>query len=203
MVWIIQIYLNLYKKTKSLIDDKITQSLDIKAKDESKKLPKTSLYNLGKAIIEEIENNYKIATEKQIIIRGENNWYKFCSIVIEQLKKDGIYQEILYELLIHHLIESLNFDDTLNLLNYIYNNNLNEFETKIKNYFDSNILVNKTTNGLLLLEWNVDKNKPTSGKSITKLIVLNPSTQQWNIAEPEDISDLSNQIKEKVISKIN
>ena len=47
-------------------------------------------------------NNYNTAISKQIIIRGENDWYKYCSVILKDLEMQGIEIAILEDLLVSH-----------------------------------------------------------------------------------------------------
>ena len=138
-------------------------------------------------------NNYNISNADQLITKGEDNWYKFSSVVIKSLFKDGIPKEILEDLLISHLIETQFFVDIFNLLNYIYSKpTLTDFEQSIKNYFDGKLLQvkSKEIKGLLLLGWG-DKTP------IQQLVVLNGNT--WKLAEAEDYRELAPSIRETIV----
>ena len=131
--------------------------------------------------------NYRISNTKQLLIRGEDNWYKFSYIVLNELEKNGIELALLQEFLISHLIEVLNFNDTLKIINYLYNNsNLNSFEQKIKNYFENNELNNKEITGILL---QID--------GVQQLIIKNKTV--WKLAEPMDWDDLAKIIAYSIV----
>lgn len=144
----------------------------------------------GEEILLIMLNNYKTATSKQLIIRGDNDWYKYCSIVIKNLEMQGISKGILEELLISHLIEELLFEDVLNLLNFIYNKKeLMAFPQKIKNYFEYHSLKNNNVTGLILQKWD-----RSSKKAVQQLVVLERTN--WKLAEVEDYNDLKSNIEE-------
>ena len=79
---------------------------------------------------------YNISTSKQSILRGDKDiWYKYSSIVLDNLEKRGEPKEVLDELLISHIIETRLFEDLMNILDYLYTHrSLTAFETKIKKY---------------------------------------------------------------------
>lgn len=145
----------------------------------------------GKIILNNMLALYNISTDsKQIVERGEDNWYKFCFIIMNKLNKDGIDRELLEAFLISHIIEELLFDDLLSIINYIYNskNILTEFEEKVKKYFENRELKNKGIMGIILHK-----------DGTQKLIIQNNRNNIWNMAKPEDYSDLAPVIKEKIV----
>ena len=152
----------------------------------------------GNVVLESMFNNYKMATSAQIIGRGETDWYKFCSSVITNLKKDGFDEALLDEFLICHIIQALMFNDVFNVINYIYGlSKLSLFEEKIKNYFESNYMTNKGITGILLQDW---VKKPVA-KPVSQLIILDKKTNTWNLAEPEDFEDLQPIIEQNIITR--
>ena len=52
--------------------------------------------------------------------RRERCLYKYSYLVLTELETKGISKEILDDLLISHIIESELFENTLNLINYLY-----------------------------------------------------------------------------------
>ena len=138
-----------------------------------------------KNIIKELNKLYKLSTSKQLVLRGEKNYYKFFSLVFNELSKT-ISPDDLEKLLIAHLLEMLSYDNTLILVNYLYYSKLDDFENKLKKYYDDNMLSNGKIKGLLI----VDKNQQ-------KLIINNVSS--FTLAESEDYVDLQDKIKELII----
>ena len=57
----------------------------------------------GKKVLLTMFKDYNIANAKQVIVRGETNWYKYSHIILDSLEKEGIQKEILEELLIKHI----------------------------------------------------------------------------------------------------
>ena len=163
---------------------------DIKSdnSDQEINLDKETLFNDGKKILDSMFENYKIANNKQLIVRGEDNWYKYAYVVIKELREEGFNHAILEENLISHLIEMIIFDDLLKILNYLYNNKLNDFEQKIKNYFESIELNDKELKGIILQK---------QGKQ--QLVILNKTTNKWKLGEPEDYNDLASIIADNII----
>ena len=139
----------------------------------------------AKNIIKELYNNYLIGTQEQLVLRGEKNYYKYMSLVFKELSKE-ISLELLEYFLISHLLEMLSFDELIILLNYLYYNKLTDFENKLKEYFDKQILKNKKIEGLLL-----------NDKGKQKLIIK--QDKYWKNAESEDYVDLSENLKSLLI----
>ena len=62
-----------------------------------------------------------MALKKQYINRGEKNWYIYCSkVILDMQKEENIDVVILHKLLIDHLLELLNYNETLELINFLY-----------------------------------------------------------------------------------
>ena len=138
-----------------------------------------------KKIIKDIEDNFILGTTEQLVLRGEKNYYKYMSLVINELSK-SISIDLLYYFLISHLLEILSFDNIITLVNYLYYNKLELFEDKLKIYFDNQIIKNKKIEGLLL-----------SDKGKQKLIIK--GKESWNLAESEDYVDLTDNLKKLLI----
>ena len=142
----------------------------------------------GKNIADRLNSNYNIATSKQVIIRGEENWYKFASLIFEKLQEDGYNKTLLHDLLIVNLLESLLFNESIELLNYLYNNKLDSFKNLLKNYYDSKIINFKESKGILIVK---------DEKSI--LLIFNKNKNEWLEAEPEDYNDFADEIKKNLV----
>ena len=162
-------------------DNKIITKIKIKK-------PKIEFDN-GKIIIDEMFKNYNISKITDVkIIRGEDNWYKLSSVILKYLmKEENVVEAILDELLVCHIIEILNFNDTFLIINYLYNNsNLSNFEEKIKNYFKGREIINKEITGIYL---------QNNGEQ--QLIIKNKNI--WKLAEPEDYNDLAPIIAKNIV----
>ena len=171
-------------------------SNDTKAKATAVPEEITPTLHPGKIILNTMNADYNTSLSKQIILRGEKDvWYKYSSIVMASLEKQGEPKELLNEILISHIIESQLFDKVMNILNYLYSQeSLTDFETRVKNYFEYHTLKNKGITGLLSHGWDPVKKKPNQ-----KLVIFNG--KNWTQAQPEDYRDLLPAIKERVIPK--
>jgi hypothetical protein len=142
-------------------------------------------------LLDNLKTNYDVALTPQTIGRGEKDWYKFCNLIIQRMEnEEGISRDIMIGFLISHLVEQCLYDDIQLLLNLTYfpEKPLNDFEIKIKEYFDSKIIVDANLTAFLTQE-NGKHEFLIKGKSM------------WERAKPEDIKDLNDKIK-SVISPI-
>ena len=175
--------------------EKITEPKNIPVKNTEQQME-------GKKLLNKMLEDYNTSITDQKVVRGEKDvWYKLSSEVLQEIEKMGVQQEVLEDLLISHIVEVNMFDDLLSILNYIYFvEDLTDFESKIKNYFDNYLLVDRGLTGILLPGWDAKAKKP-----VQKLVVISGSfsNKEWKLAEPEDYKDLLPKIKENVIAKDN
>jgi hypothetical protein len=166
---------------------------------------KSSKRNIsGKKILDEMYENYNTARTVTTIDRGEDNWYKYCGLVMLRMRNEGVTIDVLQDLLIQHIIESLMYNEKVDLLNYmnIDNDYCQEptvgkddiFVSKIKKYLCDKIIRYRNVTGIVLF------NGP-SRKNNLKIYVL--KNNKWVEAEPEDIRDLGAAINEKYKIKTN
>lgn len=150
----------------------------------------------GKKILDDIKIHYDTARSTNKTARGEDNWYKFCGMVIVKLKQQGISIEVLQGFLIDHIMETLLYNEKIELLKFLHINtaqcsNMKEddvFITMIKKYFCEKIIHTKNLTAIILFDG------PSKKKNL-KINILNNNT--WGPAEPEDIRDLIPIITEK------
>jgi len=148
-------------------------------------------------ILDEIKNNYNLTieyTKKGMKVnRGDDNWFKHCGIVMKKLVKD--YPDIkdyFKNFLISHMIESLLFDEKVELLNTIYSFEKIEYDTVesyIKNYFEMKSIVTKNMN--VLFFYNLNK---------MKIMTLNDNNK-WIETGPEDQRLLFEEMNEMIKNK--
>ena len=161
----------------------------IEAVETKKEIEILLVSDAGKEILEKMEQEYDIANSTQYAIRGEDNWYIFCSIIFndpsEIFKRMNISKDILDEFVIGHMVQLLLFDQLFKIINYLYNKNLTDFQKKIKEYFISKEIIKNETTGLLLTR---------DGK--LQLIVKNKTL--WVLARAEDENDLQEIIQTRI-----
>ncbi len=163
--------------------------------DEVEVLVPKKIDNLaGKKLIERMIADYNMAREwfnrpNRKMDKGEDNWYKFCGIVMWKMSQEGIQVNELEDFLIAHIIESLNYNDKLTLLHYInidWNSDCSSIENtddrfmyKVNVYFCNKVIKHKGMTGMVLFE--------TSSVRDLRLFIL--KNNHWITAEPEDIKD--------------
>jgi hypothetical protein len=163
-------------------------------------------YLQGEFVLNENFNNYKTALETTKVVRGIDNWYQHCGVVIRKMKDEGIKLDILEQFLIEHICDCLMMKERIDLLNYLNNNPdletklsdpmLKRFVMRIKKYFLTKILVAKGLTGMIIFDG------PSRIENVNIFILKN---NVWTPAEPEDKKDLSDAIhkKYKKITNLN
>ena len=152
---------------------------------EVKKDETTDLYT-------KLEQNYTMAIMKQVVVKGEKNWYMFFHLCIDFLVRNGFQINVLYQLLAEHMVDELYLSDILVILNDFQENP--RYDTQdvfkyIKTYMAKQILTAKGLKGFLWREKN-------------KQVLLVKSAGQgedttWHVAEPEDLKDFQPQLAER------
>lgn len=147
----------------------------------------------GKEIAAAIKSNLAIAeeyTKKDKVQRGDTHYYKHMG---QALKKITSVMDVsmakLTDFVIHHMVDILDYDNKLELLNYVTNMHvLNETdeEYKVKIYFDTFILRDKKITGIVLYD-----------KKERHILIFDRRSNLWRESEEEDRRDLSNALKER------
>jgi hypothetical protein len=138
-------------------------------------------YKKAKKLVENllVDLNYaKEFASKPKVPRGDDIWYKHCGVAMQKMTAEypGIKQYLI-PFLIDHMIESLFYDEKLELLNYIYSldNMANDsLELLAKQYFERNVII--SNNSSFCIMYNL--NRPI-------ILVLNDDNT-WVATEPED-----------------
>jgi len=165
--------------------------------------PTTKINKHGKKIFEEMRANYDLARITGKVDRGEDNWYKYCGIVILKMRKEGISIDALQNFLIDHIIESLMYREKVDLLNYLHidNESLCQisgkddiFLSKVKKYFCDKIIRYRKLTSIVLFDGPSRKNN-------LKVYML--KNHRWVDAEPEDIREIGLAINDKFKLKPN
>jgi hypothetical protein len=160
----------------------------------SRKIPK-SFIKVKKlfesAIDEKRENKYK---------RGNNDWYYNCGNIL-RTKLAFIPTDVLETLVVRHILEELNIEETLEILNYMIspktkvemqyrrdNPNEYKFETLMEDYYESNILHSRNGMEAILLI-NID--------GTYQLFLKDSNINIWKPSGPSDIEYFTKEISEK------
>jgi hypothetical protein len=170
---------------KHVIDKRNINKIDIDNKVSNE-------YLEGKTIIDQMIVNFNISkefTKQTKVPRGDDNWYKYCGLVMRKMSKE--YPEsskYLIEFLVSHLIELLFYQEKVDVLNYLYDqDNIEQgsFEWFAKEYFEKNIIVTKNFKAIIF--YNLNK----------RIILILNDKNKWIVAEPEDERDLANSAESK------
>jgi hypothetical protein len=156
----------------------------------------TNIKEKGKSILQELIDNYEITKTTTKVTRGEDNWYKYCGIVIYKMHEEGTPINILHDDLIDHMLDSLMDHEKIELLNYLNinckENNLTKerdlFIIKIKKYFCDKIIHGNNITAIILFD---------GPSRINNLKVYILKNNKWINAEPEDIRDITPFINDK------
>ena len=147
------------------------------------------------SIVRSIESKYNLALQvNKSIDRGEDNWYVFASYLhSSNYFSDNFdintndYKKIILE----SIIELLSFEETNNLLDYLFFSQLNtELELKIKEYFEKIMLKSKNVIGLILTKNN------------SRYLVIKTDSK-WVKGLDEDYIDLASEIKKQIIKIVD
>ena len=145
-----------------------------------------TIFPEGKRIIDEMIINLNISKEysKQTKVpRGDDNWFKHYGIVMRKMSKDYPNSKPFFiPFLIAHMIETLLFDDKINVLNYLYSLDSikkDTFEWFAKEYFEKNII--STKNFLVFITYKLNK----------RMIMILNETNMWVESTPEDQREIA------------
>ena len=183
----------------------------------------------GKAILDNMFENFLLSLKSKTVDRGDHNWYKHCGNVIDDIvknndiitadtEKDRII--IMEQILVEHIVDSLMMNEKVELLNYIYSNNVplpNITNEDLKLFFDT--LDPKIVKGTFKKFFGRIKlyilSKLILAKGITCIVLFNGPSRVDNLnifviennrcipASPEDIRDLEDTVQRKYSLKSN
>ena len=136
-------------------------------------------------VIKSMKEKYDIATSPQILKRGEEDWYKFCSVAIDTMVESGIHRDILNQLVLEHIVDELIYNESLTVLNELYGSNpdSNTFEGNVLRYMTRDIMKAKGLSGILL-----------DNMGSPQLLILKEE-KEWVLAQPEDTLDLQDEVR--------
>ena len=140
------------------------------------------------------------ANKRNIYKRGNNDWYYNCGNILET-KLSFIPSELLQKLVISHILEELNIDETLSILSYIISPKRREalaerrdnpekyvFDELMEEYYENNILHSRNgIEGVLLI--NLD--------GTYQLFIKDTNLNIWKPAGPADIEYFKTDISDK------
>jgi len=189
---------------KPVIDKTGFKEKELEIEDEIKEKDSQIEISKGNDILKEMRENYNKALTTTKVVRGENDWYKYCGVIMRKMhEEDKIDINILEEFIIEHIVESLIYSDRLELYNHLidkWNDDCNgdenddRFIKKIKKILCSKIIKAKNVIGVVIFNGS-------SRKENINIYVL--KDKKWVEAEPQDKKNLLGSITNKYKLKSN
>jgi hypothetical protein len=143
----------------------------------------------GKKFIDEMKINFETCKEylkKSVVPLGDKDWYKHCGIVIKFMSSEyPDSKTYLIKFLVAHLMESLFFEEKIEVMNYLYSlqfMDVSSLEWFAKDYILMNTIQFKELN--IFIMYKLDK------KHIMKLV-----GEKWISATPSEIRDIDKNIQ--------
>ena len=170
---------------KPIKDKSKKQTVSIKSDVEVD--PITKIQSFAITYIKEIQDNLELVNNPFTPIRGENSWYRQCSLTRERLEEDGIDRATFMELLIDHIFDSLPFSKKFILISYLMNyQDDDKLVKRLKDKVLQDVLTADSVMGYIFIE-----------KGDANLYVFKDS--KFVKAEITDISDFKKQITKNII----
>ena len=153
-------------------------------------------------LLKNMKINFENSKKEQKSLRGIENWYILSSNVRKLLSNMGYSERSIDLEIVSHNIDMLNFNEQLELINFIYRGNddltNNDFRQLVKRVLDKRVMTHKGKLGILV-----------SNNNINKLIVRKEADDNdksvWKLGEMTDnqaFEELINERKPK-IEKLN
>jgi len=142
-------------------------------------------------IMVELKSNFDLTQSfintDENVPKADDNWYKHCGITIRKLINNKIMtHNDANEFLIEHLVDTLQYKEKVQLLNYIYKITTfkeNTFNYFIKSYLDKKIIKTKKLTSIIL--FSGIKN------DILSIMIFENKNKTWKVAEPEDEREIT------------
>ena len=121
-------------------------------------------FKRGEDLFNELSAHFETVREftmKQKVEKADNDWYKHCGIATKKLIKEiPELSDSINEFVVAHMIESLMYDDKLQLLNYIYS--ISEFKNPsvglyMKTYFQANSIQTSSLHAIIMYDMGMLK----------------------------------------------
>ena len=175
------------KSTKNISEKEKVEKLELLEKEPEKALEKKLEKVLeGKTVLDEMKLNFDISleyTKKTKVQRGDDNWYKYCGIVMKKMTKEyPDSKELIIPFLVSHMIELLLFDEKLKLMNYLYSLDKiqrQSLEWYSKEYFQMNSITTRKFTVFIMYKL---------GK---RMIMILDENNQWIESEPEQQREIA------------
>ena len=109
----------LEKEVESISKETVSDELDNDVEQKSKTADiERRIDEIVSPMIKEMKDNYVLANEPYFQVRGDSNWYRYFALTRERLMKNEISGEIINELLIDHMFDSIAFTKKYLLINF-------------------------------------------------------------------------------------
>lgn len=143
----------------------------------------------GNQLIARMQKDYETAFASVEIEKGDEDWYKHCSLAVRRMENEGVDLGVLKDMVVSHIIDELMVNDLIKMMDSLYaKGNLTQFEKKIKSNLESRVMKAKGVEGLF---WQ------SNGDAV--LLVNNAG--KWSRAESEDWRDLDTEIRKVGVDK--
>ena len=135
-----------------------------------------------------MKQKYETATSPQTIGRGEEDWYKFCSVAIDHMVEKGTNRTTLEQFVVDHIVDELPFDQSYPLLNdlEVMQPDPNSFEGRVLSYMTRDVMSARGLTGLLMDNMGAQQ------------LLVRRGSGAWGPAEPEDYVDLEGGLRDYV-----
>ena len=168
-------------------------------------------------LYERIRSNYALAITKQLLHKGEKNWYMFCHLGLDFLMKNGFGASTLHQLIAEHIIDELNLEEIVLLLRDLQNPiyTTEQVFKYVKMYITRQTLKAKNLEGFLWkdITRQVLLVKSSSGAAVASGAAASgaaastaASEQVWHEAEDQDLEDFNPKIeqnKTNILANLN
>lgn len=217
---------------KRVLQKVVEKNNDILSNDNIILHKKSNIYE----IINTINTNFNIATigvkehikkiNKKKNKELESNWYYNCYTIFKYISNNDILQklnitiDILYNYIITHILFDLQFDDFVELLNYLYNEkreknnkNVEDLLIRIKSLIDRNIMNKDNKKGILLIKNKIQQFKSTKKDEIIDknimeqlndigIVLVMCNNNVWDVTNKlSEYSIMRNNISTNIITK--
>ena len=192
--------ISIFERSNPIKVKRKTLTINVKDNKEKKEKIKKSTNTLPQEIesnendflkyLEILKQQYNTANSYKEKITATSTWYECVNTAIERLSNFSISQEQFDQYIIHHIVDSIPFNEKINLLNYLYKETRlqDEFEKKMKDYIDTYLFKTKMP-GIILVD-----TQPKSIKLKQTFFVFR--NDKWTEALPEERDIYSKEIKE-------
>ena len=174
---------------------------------------------VGNIVLGNMYKKYTTAMTTNNVERGTDDWYQHCGIVIRKMATETIINKktplerlklLLDTFVVQHIVDTLTFQERIDLMNYLLENNnlenettdkyLRSFITNIKTYLHSKVITANRLTSMVIFDGPSKRYKEVvednTDNGNLNIFVLKEAEQKWVPAESEDKRDLERAIIE-------